>query len=113
MILMPAILLTDLLPREGEVSRLTSVVGQYAATSRNHRAEFRIVVLGNPVAGEGKDERFKTWMQRREVPLLDLSHLWNDRSNLIPLEYHFNESGSRSAAGGASMRLALSCRWPL
>ena len=97
-IIMPVILVSGLLPGEGEVTRLTSVVGQYGVASRKNRAEFRIVALGNPVAGEGKDERFGAWMQQTEVPLLDLSHLWSDRSNLIPREYHFNETGSRRAA---------------
>ncbi len=71
---------------------------EYGAASANNRAEFRIVVLGNPVAGESKDERFETWIQQTEVPLLDLSPLWSDRSNLISREYHFNEVGSRRAA---------------
>ena len=97
-ITMPVILVLGLLPGEGEVSRLTSVVDQYGAASAENRAEFRLVVLGNPVAGESKDERFKTWMQQTEVSLLDLSSLWSDRSNLISREYHFNEAGSRRAA---------------
>ncbi len=97
-ITMPVLLALGLLPGEGEVNRLTSVVDEYGAASGKNRAEFRIVVLGNPVAGESKDERFETWIQRTEVPLLDLSPLWSDRSNLIPREYHFNEVGSRRAA---------------
>ncbi len=80
------------------MTRLRSVVGQYGAASRKNRAEFRIVVLGNPVAGEGKGKRFEAWMEQTEVPLLDLSPLWNDRSNLIAREYHFNQTGSRRAA---------------
>ncbi len=80
------------------MTRLTSVVGQYGAASRKNRAEFRIVVLGNPVAGERKDERFEAWMEQTEAPVLDLSPLWSDRSNLIAREYHFNETGSRRAA---------------
>ncbi len=95
---MPVILVSGLLPGEGEVSRLTSVVGQYGGASREKRAEFRIVVLGNPVAGERKDERFQAWMEQTKVPLLDLSPLWSDRSNLIAREYHFNQTGSRRAA---------------
>ncbi len=98
LVIMPVILVSGLLPGEGEVSRLTSVVGQYGAASRKKRAEFRIVVLGNPVAGERKDERFQAWMQQTEVPVLDLSPLWSDRSNLIAREYHFNQTGSRRAA---------------
>ncbi len=98
LVIMPVILVSGLLPGEGEVTRLTSVVGQYGAASRENRAEFRIVVLGNPVAGERKDERFEAWMDRTEVPLLDLSPLWLDRGNLIAREYHFNQTGSRRAA---------------
>ncbi len=98
LIIMPAILVSGLRPGEGEVTRLRSVVGQYGAASRKNRAEFRIVVLGNPVAGEGKDERFEAWMEQTDVSLLDLSPLWKDRSNLIPREYHFNQTGSRRAA---------------
>ena len=80
------------------MNRLTSVIGQYDASSDKNRAEFRVVALANPVAGERKDERFEAWMQQTAVPLLDLSHLWSDRSNLIPREYHFNRTGSRRAA---------------
>ena len=98
LIIMPVILVSGLFPGEGEVTRLTSVVGQYGAASRQNRAEFRIVVLGNPVAGERKDERFEAWTEQTEVPLLDLSPLWSDRSNLIAGEYHFNQTGSRRAA---------------
>ena len=97
-ILMPAILVSGLLPGEGELARLQSVVDQYGGASGKNRAEFRIVVLGNPVAGEGKDERFEAWMEQTDVSLLDLSPLWKDRSNLIPREYHFNQTGSRRAA---------------
>ena len=97
-IIMPAILVSGLLPGEGEVTRLESVVGQYSAASRRNRAEFRIVALGNPVAGERNDERFEAWMEQTEVSLLDLSPLWKDRSNLIAREYHFNQTGSRRAA---------------
>ncbi len=95
---MPVILVSGFLPGEGEVTRLTSVVGQYGAASRENRAEFRIVVLGNPLAGERKDQRLEAWMEQTEVPLLDLSPLWSDRSNLIAREYHFNQTGSRRAA---------------
>ncbi len=79
---------------------------QYEAVSDKHRAEFRIVVLANPVAGERKEERFETWMQQAPVPLLDLSHLWSDRANLIPREYHFNETGSLRAATAIAEWLA-------
>ena len=80
------------------MTRLRSIVGQYDVVSRKNRAEFRIVALGNPVAGKRKDERFEAWMEQTEVPLLDLSPLWWDRTNLISREYHFNEMGSRRAA---------------
>ena len=98
LIIMPAILVSGLLPGEGEVTRLRSAVDQFGAASKENRAEFRIVVLGNPVAGERKDERFVVWMEQTEVPLLDLSPLWLDGSNLIAREYHFNQTGSRRAA---------------
>ncbi len=97
-IIMPAILISGLLPGEGEVARLKSVVEQFGEAGSKNRAAFRIVVLGNPVAGENKDERFEAWMEQTEVPLLELSPLWNDRSNLIAREYHFNQTGSRRAA---------------
>ena len=97
-IIMPIVLASGFLSGEGEVNRLTSVVGQYDASSKRNRAEFRVVVLANPVAGERKDERFEAWMQQTAVHLLDLSHLWSDLGNLIPREYHFNKTGSRRAA---------------
>lgn len=80
-LIMPVILASGLLPGEGEVNRLTSVVGQYRAASSRNRAEFRIVVLANPVAGEDKDERFEAWMKQTNAPLLDLSPLWKDGRN--------------------------------
>ena len=97
-IIVPVILLSGFLPGENEVSRLTSVIGRFGAASTKKGAELRVVALGNPVAGERRNERFEAWIEQAEVPLLDLSHLWIDRSNLIAREFHFNQIGGRRAA---------------
>ena len=105
-IIMPVILISGLWPGDFEVNRLETVIEQYGAASGKRGAEFRLVVLANPVAGDRREERFNTWMQKTQVPLLDLSHLWSDLANLIPREYHFNETGSLRAATAIAEWLA-------
>ncbi len=97
-VITPVILGLGLVPGEAEVSRLTSVVDRFKAASTTNHAEFRIVILGNPLAGKLSAERFESWVRDAATPVLDLSHLWLDRTNLIEREYHFNRRGSLAAA---------------